>query len=1224
MEQFSAEHRTLQSAVRRAVILPVLLVVVFAGVMAAMVVHLLDQAEWVDHTFQVIATIRQYRKMASDAETGVRGYQIDRSSEFLEPYENANATMGPVYDQLLQLVLDNPRQTQKAKEVHDAYQRWADFARDLVARQKQGEPLDQIRSHQSNIAGKNLMDAFREVSDDFLQTETDLRNQRQHTVERTARVTLGFGVGLMLLLGGILAFYVRSQMKSAGSIYAVALDRTKQSEEQLRQERAWLTVTLSSIGDAVIATDRESRVALLNPVAEQLTGWTADQAIGQPLEDVFNIVNEETRQPAVNPVARVLREGHVVGLANHTALINKDGREFPIEDSAAPIRSADGNVLGVVMVFHDVTEKRRAAEELAALAKFPGENPNPVLRVKQDGTILYANAASQPVLEEWKSAVGDPAPALWREAIARAFSTSTSTELDVTCGARVFSLSIAPVPEAGYLNLYARDVTERRRAEEALRESEERFRLLVAGVKDYAIFMVDPEGLVASWNEGAQRIKGWTADEIVGQPISRFYTEEAVAAGHPQRELEAAAAQGRHEEEGWRVRKDGSRFFASVSINALHDDAGKLCGFAKITRDITERKQAAEALRQSAARLAGVVDSAMDAIISVDDNQRIVMFNAAAEKMFRCPAAQAMGQPLDRFIPERARNAHREHIQRFGKTGETARQMGRLGTVSGLRSDGEEFPIEASISHIAINGQKLFTVILRDITERKQAEDTLRNSEARLSLAYKGARIGAFEWNVQTGVNVWTPELEAMYGLAPGEFGKSQPAWEQLVHPEDRAAAVGLVNRTFETGEPVDGEWRVVWRDGSVHWLAGRFQTFKDAAGKPLRLSGVNMDITERKQAEEAVREEARRKDEFMAMLGHELRNPLAPIRNAAHVLGRIQGRDKILESMREIITRQVTHMTRLVDDLLDVSRINRGKVILKTELLDLASLVRTATEDQRPLLEASGLTLEVRVPADRVWVNGDSARLVQIIGNLVNNANKFTDRGGSVLVELGVKRELAVIIVSDTGIGIETEMVGNVFQPFRQSERARHRDRLGGLGLGLALVKGLTELHGGSVGACSGGPGKGSQFVVRLPMVKAPVSVTAAEAPAPAARALRVLIVEDNLDAAATLRLLLELAGHHVAETHTAQEGLAGATQFRPEVVLCDIGLPNGMNGYDFARAARKDGDLKHVYLVAMTGFGQDEDKRRALDAGFDMHLTKPIDPEALERLLADVPSHD
>ena len=376
-----------------------------------------------------------------------------------------------------------------------------------------------------------------------------------------------------------------------------------------------------------------------------------------------------------------------------------------------------------------------------------------------------------------------------------------------------------------------------------------------------------------------------------------------------------------------------------------------------------------------------------------------------------------------------------------------------------------------------------------------------------------------------------------------------------------------------------------------------------------------------RRRAEEVLKEADRRKDEFLTMLAHELRNPLAPIRTSLEILRRSAVSDPAVERARAMIERQVAHMVRLVDDLLDVSRISRGKILLREERLDLAGLVRTTADDHRASLEAAGLSLRIDVPDEPVFALGDPTRLAQAVDNLLQNAGKFTDKGGSVEVRLEVHGPVALIRVTDTGIGMAPDVVPHIFEPFTQADRSLDRSR-GGLGLGLALVKGLLDLHGGRVEASSQGLGEGSEIRLLLPIEAAPAPAEPrGPAPPKSDTAKRVLIIEDNVDAAESLSDLLELMGHEVHVEHIGTTGIAAAKERLPDVVLCDIGLPGAMDGYAVARALRAIPDLRAARLIALTGYGGEENRRTALEAGFHVHLTKPFELEALEEILARLP---
>ncbi|HVK68729.1 MAG TPA: ATP-binding protein [Polyangium sp.] len=441
-----------------------------------------------------------------------------------------------------------------------------------------------------------------------------------------------------------------------------------------------------------------------------------------------------------------------------------------------------------------------------------------------------------------------------------------------------------------------------------------------------------------------------------------------------------------------------------------------------------------------------------------------------------------------------------------------------------------------------------------------------------------------------------------------------------------------LCQRVLESGQAVTNcELRHARPEGDRHWLVS-VHPVCDEASTLLGINVVVQEVTERKRAEQALRESEqalreadRRKDEFLVMLAHELRNPLAPIRTAIQVLDITGGDAPDVVRTREMIQRQVTHMARMIDDLLDVSRVARGKIELRKEPCSLARIVRQVADDYGPAFRGNGIELHVSLPDEPVWTLGDPTRLAQVIGNLLHNALKFTDAGGKVRACLVTDpaANSATIVVQDSGIGMEPSMIPRVFETFSQADSSLDRKR-GGLGLGLSLVRSLITLHGGSVEAHSEGPGRGSTFRVRLPLSSAPARSTGQTEPArpvsPAREeALRVLVVEDNRDTADILKELLVLLGYRAEVAYTGPSGLDVGRKLAPDVVLCDLGLP-GMDGYALARALRADPATAQAYLIAQTGYGHAEDRRRAREAGFDLHMTKPIDPTELERVLSSV----
>jgi PAS domain S-box-containing protein len=634
----------------------------------------------------------------------------------------------------------------------------------------------------------------------------------------------------------------------------------QRAEEDLRKQSEWLRVTLASIGDAVISTDAEGRVTFMNSVAESLTGWTNEEAQGKQLEEVFQIFNETSRARVENPVSKVLQTGTIVGLANHTVLLSKTGLEIPIDDSAAPMRDEQGNICGVVLVFRDITGRRRA--------------------------------------------------------------------------------------------------------------------------------------------EAAQ----------------------------------------------------------------LH--------------------------------LSEIVDSSDDAIISKTFDSRIKSWNKAAERIFGYMAAEAIGQSIHMLIPPELRGEEDQILARL-KRGERIDHY----VTRRRKKDGTLIDVSLTISPIKNNEGNLIgaSKIARDITEQKRAEERLRELAARLS-------------------------------------------------------------------------------------------------------------------------EADRRKNEFLAMLAHELRNPLAPIRNALQIVRLSEIKDEAVKSASEIMERQIDQMVRLVDDLLDISRISQGKIELRRELVELTQIVHQAIEMCGPTIERTQQELTLGLPPQPVYLQADPARLAQVFGNLLNNSCKYSAPGGRISLTAEQHGREVVVSVKDTGIGIPPDMLPKIFEMFTQVDHSLERSQ-GGLGVGLSLVQRLVEMHDGSVSAFSEGTGRGSEFVVRLPIIeemKQPLPAQPATEPV-TTPARRFLIVDDNRDSADSMAMWLKLTGN---QTHTAYDGLEAveaAATFRPDAVLLDIGLPK-LNGYEVARKIRQQPWGKTMVLVALTGWGQQEDRRQSSEAGFNGHLVKPVDFDDLMKLLAEI----
>jgi two-component system CheB/CheR fusion protein len=535
-----------------------------------------------------------------------------------------------------------------------------------------------------------------------------------------------------------------------------------------------------------------------------------------------------------------------------------------------------------------------------------------------------------------------------------------------------------------------------------------------------------------------------------------------------------------------------------------------------------------------------------------------------------------------------------------------------------LRGDGSRATIHVSAAPIRGAGSQIVggVAIFHDVTEFRRAQAELERSQERLNLSQRAGQIGTFEWVIATGQIVWTEELEVLYGYPPRGFLGRYEDWKTSIHPHDRERAEEEFFRALSGKDELETEFRIIRRDGATRWMHARARVYRDQGGVPQRMIGVNVDITSRKLAEEALKESDRRKDEFLAMLAHELRNPLAPIRYAMQLMRLIAPGDSNLEWARDVVDRQVRHMARLVDDLLDVSRITRGNINLVKEPLEVAVAVQDAIEAVRPLIDERKLRFEVKLPPQGPWVEGDPVRLAQVVGNLLHNAAKFTPEGGRISLKVEVENENVLILVGDTGTGISPEMLPRVFDPFVQGDRSLARSQ-GGLGIGLTLVRSLVHLHGGEVQARSDGPGRGSEFTVRLPVKERPASPEARQARiTTSSPPRRILVVEDNCDSAESLGRWLRQAGHEVKVSPDGPSALKAAISFRPQVAVVDLGLP-GMDGYQVARRLGECDGLSGVVLIALTGYGQEEDRRRSREAGFRHHLVKPADPATLLQLV-------
>jgi PAS domain S-box-containing protein len=513
--------------------------------------------------------------------------------------------------------------------------------------------------------------------------------------------------------------------------------------------------------------------------------------------------------------------------------------------------------------------------------------------------------------------------------------------------------------------------------------------------------------------------------------------------------------------------------------------------------------------------------------------------------------------------------------------------------------------------------------VLERTAELARANREVRDNEERLRLALAVAQVATWEWDLAAGKMRWSADPEVVFGFPSGSFGPNHRI-SHAVHPDDVVTLETALHRAMKTGD-FEAEYRAVRPDGTVVWIADRGRVVQDSNSQPTRILGVSVDLTRRKRLEEALLESDRRKDEFLATLAHELRNPLAPVRYAATVLGLKGPQTQELRWAIEVIERQTQHMARLIDDLLDVNRISRNTLELRRASVELSAVISAAVEASKPLMEANQQQLKINIPSEPVYLHADAVRLAQVFSNLLNNASKYSKRpegGGTISLTADHDGTEVTVAVTDSGIGIADGMIPKVFDMFTQVGRSIGQSE-GGLGIGLALAKRLVEMHGGSIEARSEGLGKGSAFFVRLPVHQPSVQKASASSTSisvdQAGRKRRILIADDNVDVVETFEIMLQALGH---EVHTATDGiqvLERAEQFKPEVIMLDIGMPK-LDGFETARRLRLQPWARDTLLIAVTGWGHETDKRLSAEAGFNAHLVKPIEMPAILKLLDKV----
>jgi PAS domain S-box-containing protein len=767
------------------------------------------------------------------------------------------------------------------------------------------------------------------------------------------------------------------------------------------------------------------------------------------------------------------------------------------------------------------------------------------------------------------------------------------------------------------------DITERKQAEEALRRSEELNRRTLQALPAH-IAVLDRNGLILATNQAWAEFAA--ANSAAGDPsvtVGANYLQACRGAAAAEDESAKLALEGLESViEGRRssfsleypcLSPEGERWFI-MNVAPLGADDG-----AVVTHlNITERRQAENALRESEERLRRVSDNADVGLIRCNRESIYLSANPAYAKIVGKPLEQIIGRPMSEVMGEQAAQSIRPYIERA------------------LR--GERFSFEGEVPYVGAGKRYVqvsnapdagpageiasWVACIMDVTERKRAEIALRASERRFRVLFKSQLAfstllspeGRLVDMSDACVGVAGATLEELVGLSFVEA----PWWQDL--PETRESWRRQIEEARTRPGPVLGEIEHRMNDGELRYALNSVTALRDEQGELEYFLCEGLDITERKRAEAALREADRRKDEFLATLAHELRNPLAPVRNGLEALRSLGVQDKSTDRPLAMMEGQVDHLIRLVDDLMDISRISRGKFELQKQRMDLAAAVSQAVNMSRHLIEAEGLDLKVDLPRSPTPVDGDAVRLTQVFANLLSNAAKHTKRGGRIEIALERVGDAAEARVVDTGAGIAEELLPLIFEPFVQGG-GKSGGPEQGLGIGLALVRQIAEMHGGAIEARSGGEGFGSAFIVRLPLLGDEATETPVETSVPARldSARRVLVIDDMPEVAEALAFLLDVLGATVRVAHCGEQSLELCAEFEPDLVLLDLSMPK-MDGFETARRLKQLPAGRRAKLVAVTGFGERRSRARTQEAGFESHLVKPVRLQQLEELLASV----
>jgi PAS domain S-box-containing protein len=1076
----------------------------------------------VSHAHKVLMTLERTESVMKDAETGQRGFIITGREEYLEPFHNSMAEISDLLTKLSATTSQDTEQQILLSGLKTSIsERILELKKPIAARREFGfESAQQIIN---TDLGMQSMERVRSIIRQMRTIETDLMNQREAVAQRSYES--GFFTSFLssttslFLVGAVLYLIGKNKW------------RAERSAAEIYAERERLRVTLASIGDGVVTTDRHGKITFLNSVSERLTNWAEEDARSKPIDQVLKIVMED-RVPLENPAIKALREGDRIEAPKNSILISRLGEEIPIDDVTTPIRDANGEIDGAVLVFRDASARRRVELQLLNSAAFTRrivdglsqmvivlDSESKILTINEKTRTIFSVAELQAKgveLRHFASGAFDRTEVKsLLESITARDENRHSVEFEILSpelGQRSVLLEAIRLDEP--LNLqgaFLLVVTDRTDEQELLKQNrrlDQHMRWFLEQISDYAIFTMDTECRAMSWNQGVKKVLGYTEDEFLGQDVRHLiFTPESIEDGSAYAEFETAAREGEAHDDRWMMRKDQIRFWASGMSNAILDEHGNLAGFSKIMRDLTDRKN---------------------------------------------------------------------YVDQLGATVE------RLSIIEG-----------------------------------------------RHRLALDAAELGTWNMIPVSGDLITDARFRAIFGVA-GETLTLDDAFA-TIHPEDHERVRTEVANATRSIDPVpySSQYRVVHPDNSVHWVYSKGATHFESTGKDsvlVSFDGTIADITQQKKADDELRrlaaelsEADRRKNEFLATLAHELRNPLAPIKNAVQLMG-MTNLDSDTEELRQTMERQVEQLVRLIDDLLDMSRISRGRIELRRQVVDLASIMDAAVEASATFIRDSGQKLIVQCQRDEIFASVDPARIAQVVCNLLNNSSKYSHAGSNIELTVKAADGHAIIEVTDNGVGIETDRLQDIFQMFTQVDDSVERGTAG-LGIGLSLVKTFVELHGGRVFAESDGLNLGSRFTVLLPLADRLLQVvpvvellTTIEP-----RSFKILVVEDQRALRVVLTRLLERMGHQVVAVDSGMAAIRMLDEYHPELIFSDISMP-GMTGYELVSHLRKREDTRKLYMVAMTGFGQKADRELATESGFDEHMVKPVDVERLREMFRRV----